>query len=72
MCGGVSSVGCSTDVATGVNERLWPPYEDLFDVAEEHCLTMLLEQWAVLCSMDMETFERVRHFYTHYYHNIVY
>ena len=40
--------------------RLTPPFEELFDSAEEHTLTLLLEPWTLLTSQDTQIYEQVR------------
>ena len=42
-----------------VCSNLWPAYEDLFDIAEEHCLSMLLVQWVELCAVEDQIFQSV-------------
>ncbi|XP_066538401.1 regulator of G-protein signaling 22 [Hoplias malabaricus] len=39
--------------------RLNPPFEELFDQAEEHTLFLLLEPWTVLIHQDITTFNKV-------------
>lgn len=52
-------ISCPSLVAEAVFSRLWPPYEDLFDGAEEHALSVLLRQWEALCEMEGQIFESV-------------
>ena len=52
-------ISCTSDVAMAVFERLWPAFEDLFDEAEDHALSVLLVQWRELCQLEYQSFENV-------------
>ena len=54
------SVGCPPEVVGQIACSLWPAYEDLFDVVEEHTLSVLLEQWEELAASDELRFQKVR------------
>ncbi|KAL2084787.1 hypothetical protein ACEWY4_020305 [Coilia grayii] len=53
------SIGVSEECRRQVFARLTPPFEELFDEAEEHALTLLLEPWTLLTSQDSDTYEQV-------------
>ena len=36
-----------------------PPYEDLFDEAEEYALEVLFEAWSQMMVCDISTFDKV-------------
>jgi len=40
--------------------HLKPAYEDLFDMAEEQAVEVLLEQWNALCSQEARAFQEVK------------
>ncbi|KAL1258502.1 hypothetical protein QQF64_009079 [Cirrhinus molitorella] len=46
--GAQMSVGLNEEDRRDVLQRLSPPFEDLFDRAEEHALSVLLEPWTLL------------------------
>ena len=52
-------IGCSLEVSASVGEQLDPPYEDLFDEAEEFSLSILLWAWEQLLISDSNTFQKV-------------
>ncbi|XP_063055994.1 regulator of G-protein signaling 22, partial [Engraulis encrasicolus] len=53
------SIGVSEGCRRGVFARLTPPFEELFDGAEEHVLSLLLEPWTLLTSQDSHIYEQV-------------
>ena len=65
-------IGCPDDIIAMISGNLWPAYEDLFDEAEEHVLTMLLSQWNDLCWRDSSRFHKVTYIYTPYMSVCVY
>lgn len=56
---GRSSIGCSFTICHATAGRLHPPYEDLFDAAEEFALGVLFEAWQVASSVDMAALNEV-------------
>ncbi|KAI4898135.1 hypothetical protein NFI96_015399, partial [Prochilodus magdalenae] len=54
-----SSVGVEEQCRQDIFTHLIPPYEELFDEAEEHILSLLLEPWTTLTHQDMRTFHKV-------------
>ena len=57
--GGSDSIKCSDEIRELVSFHLKPAYEDLFDLAEELTVEVLLEQWVTLCSQETSTFQQV-------------
>ncbi|XP_062394524.1 regulator of G-protein signaling 22 [Sardina pilchardus] len=53
------SIGVGEECRRQVFERLTPPFEELFDGAEEHTLSLLLEPWTLLTSQDTDIYEQV-------------
>ncbi|XP_036445150.1 regulator of G-protein signaling 22 [Colossoma macropomum] len=53
------SVGLGEQCRQHLFTHLIPPFEDLFDEAEEHILSLLLEPWTLLTHQDMSTFHKV-------------
>ncbi|KAL7887072.1 hypothetical protein AOLI_G00047930 [Acnodon oligacanthus] len=53
------SVGLGEQCRQHIFTHLIPPFEDLFDEAEEHILFLLLEPWTILTHQDMSTFHKV-------------
>eukprot|EP00731_Ephydatia_muelleri_P031590 Em0023g97a len=60
--GSMEHIGCPDDIIAMISGNLWPAYEDLFDEAEEHVLTMLLSQWNDLCWRDSSRFHKLEAF----------
>lgn len=58
--GSSCSIECSMDVIDIISFNLKPAYEDLFDLAEEHAVELLLVQWNVLCTQETNTFQQVQ------------
>lgn len=59
MEGATDSIACSASIQQGINNTLLPPYEDLFDLAEEHTLKCLLTRWIEMSSDDSDMFRKV-------------
>ncbi len=57
--GNLDWISCTSNVAMAILERLWPAFEDLFDEAEDHALSVLLVQWRELCELEYQSFENV-------------
>uniref|UniRef100_A0AAR2JWG0 RGS domain-containing protein n=1 Tax=Pygocentrus nattereri TaxID=42514 RepID=A0AAR2JWG0_PYGNA len=53
------NVGLGEQCRQHIFTHLIPPFEDLFDEAEEHILYLLLEPWTILTHQDMSTFHKV-------------
>uniref|UniRef100_A0A3Q4BRT5 RGS domain-containing protein n=1 Tax=Mola mola TaxID=94237 RepID=A0A3Q4BRT5_MOLML len=53
------SIGVDEGIGREVYERMMPPFEELFDGAEEHVLNVLLEPWTLLVHRDEESFQKV-------------
>lgn len=60
--GGLENIDCSDRVIARVTNNLWPAYDDLFDLAEEHALSTLLSQWNDLCTKDSSKFRELEAF----------
>jgi len=57
--GATDSIACSATIQQAISSTLLPPYEDLFDLAEEHTLKCLLTQWTEMSSDDSDMFRKV-------------
>ncbi|XP_041962460.1 regulator of G-protein signaling 22 isoform X1 [Alosa sapidissima] len=53
------SIGVGEECMRQVFVCLTPPFEELFDGAEEHTLSLLLEPWTLLTSQDTDIYEQV-------------
>ena len=56
---GRHSIRCSKAIRENVHAQLVPPYEELFDEAEEHALTVLFDAWSDMLEFDLSTFDKV-------------
>lgn len=56
---GTYSIDCPGGIQCNVLERLWPPYEDLFDRVEQYALGILNDKWIELCHKESESFQQV-------------
>ncbi|XP_074640881.1 regulator of G-protein signaling 22-like [Tubulanus polymorphus] len=52
-------INCDPDVKKDIAQQILPPYEELFDRAEEYVLTVLHEAWQQINSVDSATFEKI-------------
>ncbi len=52
-------IQCSKDVRLEVQHHLSPPFEELFDPAEEYILEVLFEAWSQMIMVDLSTFDKV-------------
>nr|XP_055067666.1 regulator of G-protein signaling 22 isoform X1 [Misgurnus anguillicaudatus] len=60
LCSGAQmSIELSEENRKGVLARLSPAFEDLFDQAEEHALTILLEPWTLFSAQLTESLKQV-------------
>ena len=59
MKGAPQSVGCSQIISDDIHRKLDPPFEELFDAAEEHVLGLLYDAWIHSLSCDMGLFSKV-------------
>ncbi|XP_069050940.1 regulator of G-protein signaling 22 isoform X2 [Lepisosteus oculatus] len=57
--GAPEDTGVSGDSRRQICARLDPPFEELFDPAEEHVLTLLLEPWTRMTTCDMAAYHKV-------------
>lgn len=62
---GVSSKIClnfPNDIKEQIEKKINPPYEDLFDRAEQYALTILVRPWLNLIMKEKQQFEAVSRF----------
>lgn len=59
VVGGDRNIGCSHEVRCRIYRALQPPFEDLFDEAEEYSLTVLYVAWTQMINVDMKTYGKV-------------
>ena len=59
MEGATDSIACSAAIQQAISSTMLPPFEDLFDLAEEHTLKCLLTRWIEMSSNDSDMFRKV-------------
>ena len=59
MEGAPRCIGCTGTIRRDVESRLAPPFEDLFDQAEEHVLEVLYDAWTHMLTQDVTAFDKV-------------
>ncbi|XP_062622308.1 regulator of G-protein signaling 22-like isoform X4 [Saccostrea cucullata] len=59
VVGGDRNIGCSHEIRSRVYRTLQPPFEDLFDEAEEYSLSVLYVAWSQMINVDMKTYGKV-------------
>ncbi|XP_078317133.1 regulator of G-protein signaling 22-like isoform X10 [Crassostrea virginica] len=59
VVGGDRNIGCSHEVRCQIYRALQPPFEDLFDEAEEYSLSVLFVAWTQMINVDMKTYGKV-------------
>ena len=59
VAGAPYNLHCNLDVRTSIHDHLLPPFEDLFDPAEEFVLEMLFDAWSQMIMCDLSTFDKV-------------
>ncbi|XP_052256163.1 regulator of G-protein signaling 22-like isoform X3 [Dreissena polymorpha] len=52
-------VSISTEATNEIRARLDPPFEDLFDAAEEHAIQVVHEAWLDMWETDQKTYNKV-------------
>ncbi|XP_053323726.1 regulator of G-protein signaling 22 isoform X2 [Spea bombifrons] len=52
-------IGVEKTIKKEIYQKLDPPFEDLFDSAEEYVLTLLLSAWIHLTELDRQTYSKV-------------
>jgi len=57
--GSTRNIGVSQDIRRAVYRCLEPPYEELFDAAEEHSLSILYVAWVQMIVEDNKTYGKV-------------
>jgi hypothetical protein len=58
--GAPKSIRCCPEIQNDIGAHLDPPFEELFDEAEEYILTILFEAWSQIVSLDQNTVDKVR------------
>ena len=56
---GKYSIRCAKPIRDKIHRHLVPPFEELFDDAEEYSLNVLFEAWAQMLASDIGTFDKV-------------
>lgn len=59
MVGAIHPICCSYEVAMDIYSHLDPPFEELFDEAEEHAISVLYEAWHMMLLTDQKTYNKV-------------
>ncbi|XP_046585614.1 LOW QUALITY PROTEIN: regulator of G-protein signaling 22-like [Haliotis rubra] len=57
--GAMYDIGCSGPIRDEIYRCLDPPYEELFDAAEEHSLAILYDAWLFNLDDDVKTYSKV-------------
>ncbi len=57
--GAPASIGCAEDIQDTIGRKLEPPFEELFDEAEEYVLTILFDAWSQTLVADISSFDKV-------------
>ena len=59
MNGAPRSIRCTKETQKGIYLHLVPPFEELFDDAEEYTLEMLFAAWSQMVMLDLTAFDKV-------------
>ena len=59
VVGAIHPICCSYEVAMDIYSHLDPPFEELFDEAEEHAISVLYEAWHMMLLTDQKTYNKV-------------
>lgn len=52
-------IGVKQNIRKEIYQKLDPPFEDLFDSAEEYILTLLLSAWTLMTKSDRQAYGKV-------------
>ncbi|KAG8441803.1 hypothetical protein GDO86_010834 [Hymenochirus boettgeri] len=52
-------IGVEQNIKKEIYQKLYPPFEDLFDSAEEYILTLLLSAWTKMTESDRQAYRKV-------------
>ncbi|CAJ0921061.1 unnamed protein product [Ranitomeya imitator] len=52
-------IGVERNIRKEIYQKSDPPFEDLFDLAEEYVLTILLTAWTQMTELDRQSFGKV-------------
>ena len=68
--GSPEDIGLSMAVRKQIRTVINPPFDELFDPAEEYVLKLLIVPWNKMLGMDKESYNRVRflNFCNHMHH----
>lgn len=59
VIGGLCNIGCSYNIRREIARCLQPPFEELFDTAEEYSIKELYVAWTQMITVDMKTYGKV-------------
>ena len=59
VVGAFHPICCSPEIASDIYCHLDPPFEELFDEAEEHAIEVLYEAWQLMLDTDQKTYNKV-------------
>lgn len=59
VIGSEEDIGCDNATRVAINRELNPPFEDLFDMAEDYALQTLYQVWSDMIIADNSNFEKV-------------
>lgn len=57
--GAHEDIGVSPHIRNQIRSMINPPYDELFDAAEEHALKLLIVPWNKMLGLDRESYNRV-------------
>jgi len=57
--GSSQDIGLSVGIRKQIRSVMTPPFDELFDAAEEHVLKLLIVPWNKMLGMDKESYKRV-------------
>ena len=59
ISGSPNDIKCDDDLQQDIYKQLDPPYEELFDLAEEHALKILAEPWKAIGTEESVDYQEV-------------
>ena len=57
--GSPQDIGISVEIRKQIRSVINPPFDELFDAAEEYVLKLLIVPWNKMLGMDKESYKRV-------------
>ena len=57
--GAPRSIQCAKEIRMNIYHHLVPPFEEIFDAAEEYILEVLFVAWSQMVMLDVTAFDKV-------------